>query len=233
MTYLHVIMRFSILFFAFITSMQVHGQMKRTRSFDLNKTPSPPSSPDHSFLFHRHGQQNDDLQSPTENARGAQFRTQFDGTNTESANHETFQITNDKQNTPNKVSRQWKRKPRIIKTGKTDEQREIERLSAKKYRDGIKARKLAGTMTESDIRYFENMKKRKKKYQENHPGDARTYYVHWRKKNLEYDNERSKKWRSENLERCLERERQYRERNQAKLRQSRIRQRYKNEPKQI
>ncbi|PWN34388.1 uncharacterized protein FA14DRAFT_181015 [Meira miltonrushii] len=210
--------KYLILYFALMQSMHVHGQMKRTRSFDLNETPSPASSPGHDTLLLSLGQQNGDSHSYPEHITG----NQIGSTNAESAIHGNSQTANHYQSNPSKEPKRWKRKPKIIISGKSEKQREVERLASKRYRDRIRERKLAGTLTEQDMRYFENMKKRKKKYEENHLEEIRDHHAQWREKNRQRNNEKRNKLRSENLERAREKESQYRERNRVTIRKRRM-----------
>jgi len=145
-------------------------------------------------------------------------------------------VVEDPQNTidiSTKEPKRWTRKPRTDKTGKSERQKELYRESSRRYRKRIRERQLNNNLTESDKAYFENMKKRKRKYTENHKEEIKDYNSQWRQNNQEYNNERSKKWRKANLERVRQREKVYRDQNRIKIRANRVRSYYKTKQKQM
>ncbi|PWN34394.1 uncharacterized protein FA14DRAFT_181020 [Meira miltonrushii] len=110
---------------------------------------------------------------------------------------------------------------------KADRKRAYAREKAREWRRGVRERKLAGTLTSKDLRSFDLLKARKRKYNQNHKESLAKYFREYQKNHLDECAARSKKWRLENLEKARQADKRYRETNAEQIRINKARSRLK------
>ncbi|PWN34390.1 uncharacterized protein FA14DRAFT_157054 [Meira miltonrushii] len=182
----------------FITRNQVLGQTKEPKNFDLNKTPPPEDGPEGEIVH---------SQYPIDNTSMI----------TDKVNE--AEVNQDKKNR--------KRKAKVEPNEKAERKRAYNREKSKKRRQGLRERKLAGTLTESDLKTLDSMRSHYQNYYRDHKETLSQRHKDYRKNHLAEFAARSRKWRSENLEKARQSDRRYRENNAEKIKIDKARLRLK------
>ncbi|PWN34391.1 uncharacterized protein FA14DRAFT_157055 [Meira miltonrushii] len=179
----YILVRTVLLLCFLLETIQVLGQTKEPKDFDLNKTPPPED-----------GSENE----------GTKSHYTIENINTESY------IPAPKEADVNK-SRKKRKQLATDPTEEAERKKVYKREKARERRKGIRERKLAGTLTEVDLRSLELTKARKRRYRQNNKQSLAKYFREYHLNHLSEYAARSRKWRQENLEKARQTDRRRRE----------------------
>lgn len=180
------------------------GKGQKRLQFDLNRTPSP--EPQHTTAGLSPNQHNDDVQSNIGDANAR--RGMISGQNSQIHVEE-----------PNDTEERRKRR-KSISNSKRDRQLETEKQRVRRQK--IRERQLAGTLTESDIRFLERKRKKGIRYREKNKVQIQEYSRRWRQKNARHNRDRIKQWKEEHPEKVKEYRAKHRQKEKEKLSQNSI-----------
>ncbi|PWN34395.1 uncharacterized protein FA14DRAFT_72068 [Meira miltonrushii] len=147
----------------------VLGQTKEQKDFDLNKTPPPEDSSEDEVIHSHQPMENKAIDVPT-----------------------TIEAK------VNQSKKKRKRKSETITKDRAERKKVHDREMARERRKGIRERRLAGTLTESDKRSLERLKAEKKRYAEKHKEHLAKYNSNYRRNHLSECAAKSRRWRSRN-----------------------------------
>ncbi|PWN34389.1 uncharacterized protein FA14DRAFT_157053 [Meira miltonrushii] len=171
----YILARTVLLLCLLFETNQVLSQTKKSKDLDLNKTPPPEDGLEEEVI---------------------RSLPSIENTSTTANTGKEAEV--------NQKRKKRKRKAEVDPNEKVERKRAYAREKSRERRQGIRERRLAGTLTEEDKRSIELEKSTKKKYNQKNKEYIARYYSDYRRSHLKECAAKLRRWRSANSKKARE-----------------------------